>query len=148
MRSSNAVQRVSNAAALLADQKGAKLKSAVSSYLDGQTPEQAGLKRDALLRKALLRKHLDFAVLQGYPVRQKLRKMRKWLDDDWVRAHVVPQTGPWQFVLGNGMVLPSRTREGQVSLRRLKARKRLWKVFKAAGGLHGAEAAALYATKQ
>eukprot|EP00892_Ulva_mutabilis_P001631 jgi/Ulvmu1/11469/UM077_0013.1 len=137
------VQRVSNAGALLAMQKR-PLESAVVSYLSGESPEEAGLKRNEALRKALLRNHRDFVATQAYPVGRKLRKMRKWLDDDWVKAHIVPQTGPWQFVLGNGMVLPSRTRHGQTSLRRLKAKKRLWKDFKAAGGLRGAAAGALH----
>lgn len=141
------VQRVSNAGALLARQKR-PLESAVASYLSGDTPEEAGLKRNEALRKALLRKHMDFAAVQAYPVGRKLRRLRKWMDDDWVRAHVVPQTGPWQFVLGNGMVLPSRTREGQVLLRRLKARKRVWRDFKEAGGLHGAAAGALHTARQ
>lgn len=137
------LQRVTNAAALLAHPKR-RLRSTLESYLKGHSPEEAGLRRNDVLRKALLRKHLDYNFMQAYPTGRKLQKTRKWLDDEWVRAHAVPQTGPWRFVLGNGMVLPSRTRQGQALLRRHRARKHAWSKFKAAGGLRGAEAGALH----
>lgn len=134
---------MTNAAALHARPKR-PLRSTLDSYLKGHSPEEAGLRRNAVLRKSLLRKHLDYNFTQAYPVGRKLQKMRKWLDDDWVRAHAVPQTGPWQFVLGNGMVLPSRTRQGQALLRRHRGRKQAWSKFKAAGGIRGAQAGALH----
>lgn len=135
------VQRVTNAAALVAHPTR-PMHSIVDSYLRGLSPEQAGLQRNEVLRKALLRKHKDFAAAQAYPTGRKLRRLRKWLDDDWVRAHAVPQTGPWQLVLGNGMVIPSRTREGQTLLRRFRSRKQAWAEFKESGGVRGAQAAA------
>lgn len=45
-----------------------------------------------------------------YAQRRKLRKMSKWLDDAWLRRHVVYDTLPDRLVLGNGMSLPARSR--------------------------------------
>lgn len=45
-----------------------------------------------------------------YTQRRKLKKMRKWLDDVWLRQHVVYDTLPHRLVLGNGMTLPARSR--------------------------------------
>jgi hypothetical protein len=52
-----------------------------------------------------------------YPQGRKLKRLLKWLDDEWLQAHVVPRTDSTRLVLPNQMVLHSpTTRRAEIML--------------------------------
>lgn len=50
---------------------------------------------------------LGVARAMHRPVRRKLRRLTKWLDDEWLKGRIVPETNKDRLVLPNGMVLHS-----------------------------------------
>ena len=52
---------------------------------------------------------LEIAREMHHPVRRKMRRLAKWLDDEWLKGRIVPDTTQDRLVLPNGMVLHSKS---------------------------------------
>lgn len=103
-----------------------RASSSGSASVDANRPKSAGLgatrtssdstesgtKRKSNTDEELLAGKVRMAIntRMTYLQRRKMQKMSKWLDDAWLRQHVVYDTTPQRLVLGNGMVLRARSR--------------------------------------
>jgi hypothetical protein len=88
---------------------GNNASASKSNSLDSAAPGAKGQRRTGEVPPAVVRGSITRRMT--YTQRRKVNKVRKWMDDAWLRQHIVYDTTPSRLVLGNGMMVAARARK-------------------------------------